>query len=353
VSEELNHIDDIFSDALSNARIEPPAGVWEAVSSNMSGSVATQTSVVWFKSIWLWVGVSALSIAGVVAIQRFNQSESVNRPAAVVAESSKSTDGSASKSDETKLQTNINSEIKDFSGRNESDKSKSVNEFKDENMELEGLADFETETKNGSQPVESSKMPLINGDAKPATKEEIARKPCVHSISITAEETGENTWKFIAKGTTDKLFWSVDNHTAFEAGSVMSHTFQETEGIHFVYLKGKNLQGCDDTARTLVVLKKAAEAEVFIPDYLTPNADGINDELKVTVGSVTEYNLLVFDKNNRQVFLSNTPGLSWAGKAGLIECEAGMYKVVLSYKAAGSAERKIIRKTVWLNRGEN
>lgn len=350
--EDLSHIDQLFSNALQNAQIEAPAGVWESVSSGLTTSAAAKTTVVWFKSVWIWTAVSVLSVAAgsyfyfsPKSVQ--NSTNKNNKPGQVLKDVRME---KADQSNEKRLDdgsTNSKNNNTQVNEVNSAENAEESNATKLPVLENDKV-DFNGEVVSEPRYQPENKAPISSKSSVESPK------PCSHSISITKQEKGNGIWIFTASGVKGDCYWSIDNNVVYQTDKVMEHNFAGNEGIHIVYLKGKNMQGCDDTARDVLLMKtEMAEQTVFIPDYLTPNADGINDDLKVSVGKVSEYNLVVFDKNNKQVFMSNSPDLSWNGKAGMIDCEPGIYSVVLNYKAIGSAERKIVRKKVLLKREED
>ncbi|MCS6904746.1 MAG: gliding motility-associated C-terminal domain-containing protein [Bacteroidia bacterium] len=82
-------------------------------------------------------------------------------------------------------------------------------------------------------------------------------------------------------------------------------------------------------------------SEVFVPNVITPNDDGINDSFKIQFNFVpTFYELSIFDRWGKLVFYANHPSNSWQ-PVGL---PAGVYNYVLSYQLLHSP--KIQRKGV-------
>ncbi len=356
MSEDLKHIDQIFNQALENARIEPPAGVWESVSSGFSSAAAAKTSFAWLKSIWLWSGVSVLSVATGTYLY-LSPKPSAN---IVSGEKGKNQELKQSENQQTEFynQTPDNGQVvpeKNSKTKNHN----SAGKMSSHPAESEAADYIEPKIQHAG--FSDEKLEILSANKQNETKSGVSGQDlhqqsaveCVHSLNITVSALGQDKWKFTSNGKSESCYWNIDNSETIRGGAQLEYSFKGKEGIHFVSLKAKNLQGCDDTARSVVVVKsESPETMLFIPDYLTPNADGFNDDLKVNIGPVTEYNLLVFDKNNRQVFMSSSPETSWNGKAGYIDCEAGIYRVVLSYKSAGSTEWKTVRKSVLLKRGE-
>jgi gliding motility-associated-like protein len=87
-----------------------------------------------------------------------------------------------------------------------------------------------------------------------------------------------------------------------------------------------------------------------VPDVFTPNGDGINDELIITLPEVTQFNQIVTDRYGKQVFVSNNPLQRWNGKCASIDCMSGTYKVFITYKKPSAKSAVVFSKSILLNR---
>jgi hypothetical protein len=346
VSEELNHIDNLFRDVLKDVHIAPPASAWSAVQSGMSA----KSSLGWLKSGWLWTSLATVSIATGVYIVS----------SSVKVENKVEKDGVKK---EVEIQPNPGSNDKIQNNPIQENKYQQNAEFVVKLPKTDKSADEATADK----PLISPRNKANNEHfifENPLQEKGIGEKsfqqsptlpkvqPCRHLLRISAADMGNKSWKLSAEGAIEQVIWNLDQKEEFTGAQILIHQFEDQGVLHRIRVKALNVDGCMDTASFSLATKteNGSQDEFFIPDYLTPNADGINDDLSITLGKVTEYNLLVFDKNNRQVFVSNSPENSWTGKSGYLDCEAGVYTVVLSFKPAGSNERKVIRKSVWLTR---
>lgn len=100
----------------------------------------------------------------------------------------------------------------------------------------------------------------------------------------------------------------------------------------------------DDTKETPTKNPEDTKEPVFVkleakvtkfPSIFTPNGDGSNDVYFVKAENINDFQLLIIDQNNREMFRSNTPGEheGWNGrdKAG-DEAPSGSYAAIVTGK---------------------
>lgn len=93
--------------------------------------------------------------------------------------------------------------------------------------------------------------------------------------------------------------------------------------------------GLDTLERNLSVrLCEKAPCEIFIPNALTPNGDGVNEGFCPRANcAFEEYELQLFNRWGQQIFLSKNPGEEWTPG---VEGQAGdVYFYTIRYRFAG------------------
>jgi len=110
----------------------------------------------------------------------------------------------------------------------------------------------------------------------------------------------------------DLYFWSFgDGSSGFDENP--SHLYDQS-GEYTVILHVTDDYGCSDTVSHIV--KIIDEMVVFIPNAFTPDGDGVNDVFKPsgTGFNLDKYEMIIFDRWGKTIFISNNFDLGWDGK---------------------------------------
>ncbi len=75
---------------------------------------------------------------------------------------------------------------------------------------------------------------------------------------------------------------------------------------------GTDSLGCS-LERTVVVLVEPTCGTIIVPNVFTPNGDNKNDVLEITVGQVTGYSIVIYDRWGKEMYKSTDPVKSWDG----------------------------------------
>lgn len=89
----------------------------------------------------------------------------------------------------------------------------------------------------------------------------------------------------------------------------------------------------------LVILK---DASIFVPDAFSPNGDGINDELNVSIPNLKEYRMVIMNRWGTKVFESTNIFKNWDGKRDNQDLPTGVYYYVINGK---DIHKNTIKKT--------
>jgi gliding motility-associated-like protein len=113
----------------------------------------------------------------------------------------------------------------------------------------------------------------------------------------------------------------------------------------------RHSSGCVDSQVFWIQAPKLDIPNYVIPDVITPNGDGLNDQFYVEFDRYPEkYELLIFDQLNRLVFRSEDPHENWRAQCYQTPCPAGLYRVVLTTQFEGQAEAKVNRQPLLIKK---
>ena len=88
---------------------------------------------------------------------------------------------------------------------------------------------------------------------------------------------------------------------------------------------------------TKIILQEDHLCQIFVPNIFSPNEDGVNDIFQPQSNcALSEYELQVFNRWGRQVFLSKNVDQGWDGRAGGELMPPDVYVYLLSYAFADS-----------------
>jgi gliding motility-associated-like protein len=137
-------------------------------------------------------------------------------------------------------------------------------------------------------------------------------------------------------------FWEIDQDQNTYSGPTLAYTFP-TMGTYGVYLHVFNQEGCDTVYSTSV---NVLPVDLFIPNVITPNGDGINDYFVISAkGSNKPVNsfyessdLIIFNRWGRKVYQSTNYQNNWNGG----NLPDGTYFYVL--KCKGYKDKSVVYK---------
>ena len=113
--------------------------------------------------------------------------------------------------------------------------------------------------------------------------------------------------------------WKFDDGT--ESIDVSPNHVYETPGIYIVTMLAELEDGSVVMDKAVIEVKEAskakelnsAQAEIVVPNVITPNGDGINDELKINCKSVASISVSIYSRNGKLVYQSINPEENWDG----------------------------------------
>ncbi|MGQ7852630.1 PKD domain-containing protein [Pedobacter sp. WC2501] len=107
-----------------------------------------------------------------------------------------------------------------------------------------------------------------------------------------------------------------------------THIYQ-TDGLFRITLTAFSKNGCSNsiTQGDLIIKKNAS---TFVPNAFSPNGDGINDELVVSVTNLKKYNIHIYNRLGTQIFFTNNIFENWNGTFKGNELPVGVYYYIIS-----------------------
>ncbi|MBI1308056.1 MAG: hypothetical protein GC181_15735 [Bacteroidetes bacterium] len=131
--------------------------------------------------------------------------------------------------------------------------------------------------------------------------------------------------------------WFV-NSVKYGSGSEIRVDVSEMSSLQVMHI-ARDAAGCSDTVVQPVNIRSCTIDPNTVPNILTPElADGKNDVFEINVPSEEDYYLVVYSRDNKVVFESNSPKILWNGSM-LNDGEAlpyGPYYYKLRYKCNGT-----------------
>jgi gliding motility-associated-like protein len=87
-------------------------------------------------------------------------------------------------------------------------------------------------------------------------------------------------------------------------------------------------------------------SEIFIPNIITPNGDGLNDDFRVVSKGLGTENMIIYNRWGKKVFSWVEVGGSWDGKDGSRTFADGTYYYILTAKGEGDFKEYDVHGTV-------
>ncbi|CAA6828989.1 MAG: Unknown protein [uncultured Aureispira sp.] len=110
----------------------------------------------------------------------------------------------------------------------------------------------------------------------------------------------------------------------------VTYNYPDT-GQHLVTLIASHANGCTDTARQIVDI--VPKVTYFLPNALTPNADGKNDVYKGKgyTQYMKSFEMSIYSRWGERVFITQNPNEAWNGRKSNVgqKCQAGVYVVLV------------------------
>ena len=104
-------------------------------------------------------------------------------------------------------------------------------------------------------------------------------------------------------------FWYPDNGLSCSSCSNPNITITQDQFYSVIVTDGN---GCSDTAEVFVKVVEETNT-VYIPNSISPNNDGLNDEFKVTGKNINNVQTIIYGRLGDVIFESNDMNAGWDG----------------------------------------
>jgi large repetitive protein len=115
--------------------------------------------------------------------------------------------------------------------------------------------------------------------------------------------------------------WEISNGDSAFVGQ-FTYTFLDT-GWYCIKMNAYNDFGCHDEVTQCILIKQ--DPFLWVPTGFTPNGDGINDFFQLGGVEIRSFEMSIFDRWGRLIFVTKSIEQSWDGKAMGQEAPEGAY----------------------------
>jgi gliding motility-associated-like protein len=337
---DQNPIDSLFRDALREAEVPAPDGVFQAVQTQLSvtsSAAVSGTSLLVKASIWM---LAAGSLVTAVWWNADSDSAVDPNPAAIESSIDVAESPSESPVDEAaiELETSRSNDVTGSTSIPANDDE--VETVVEETVPVSGVLPYVSVAPvHQTRPSEESNL--------------LSPKPesCKGSAQGRLSDLAGGCVQFESLGQTDaRALWRIDGVPVYSQSGSHCPDFGQRDRMALVLIL-RHSSGCVDSQVFWIQAPKLDIPNYVIPDVITPNGDGLNDQFYVEFDRYPEkYELLIFDQLNRLVFRSEDPHENWRAQCYQTPCPAGLYRVVLTTQFEGQAEAKVNRQPLLIKK---
>ncbi len=250
----ISEFDQFFKQQLEGASATPPAGVWESVSSSLASGAPTAAVVK--TAMWLKVSAAIIATAAIVVTTVVMTTQKENTVKVEVPANQVETNGLVKIEDANEAPSEQNQAIVS-----------------------------EVATSNKAVPSKNN---------TPVAPSQDQAKPVVLA-PIQLEETNTKPLDF----TPSLEFLKEMEKPAEQKPAEIKVIIKDTAEQPYVH------------AKESFVAKKADSAYIFIPDVVTPNGDGLNDEYLIDIKGEESVKIIVRDIKNTKLFETSNKYIPW------------------------------------------
>lgn len=338
---EQDPIDSLFRDALREAKVPAPNGVLEAVQAKMAVSAAGSTASAGLgamakASLWAMTAMALATTVWWISEDTDSQeSMTVAHDAAQITPSLPSKEPEMEEGPALEEARPAHSEVEPSTARFD-EGFDTVHLFHQQHPVLPALEAV------ASRNAPSSTVPRVPVVSTPT---------CKGSAQGRMSDLAGGCIQFESISQTDaQSLWRIDGELKNVNRGSHCPNFGSRDRISMVLIV-RHSTGCVDSQLYWIQAPKLELPTYVIPDVITPNGDGLNDQFYVEFERYPQrYELLIFDQLNRLVFRSENPSEYWRAQCYQTPCPAGLYRVVLTTQFEGQTEAKVNRQPLLIKK---
>jgi gliding motility-associated-like protein len=155
-------------------------------------------------------------------------------------------------------------------------------------------------------------------------------KPDIRPVATPDSGQAPHTARFTVEHNSPQLYYLWDyGDGGVGTGAPTTYTYNE-HGYYVATLFVEDPAGCKDTAQVRVAV---VPRKVYMPNAISPNGDGVNDQLTLfNLNSTLDYRLIIFNRWGQIVFESSDKNRFWDGTFNGTPVPEGVFVYHLSYR---------------------
>jgi gliding motility-associated-like protein len=135
-------------------------------------------------------------------------------------------------------------------------------------------------------------------------------------------------------------YWSMGSKDSFISGL--------SKGTYAVSITDSNGCSTSDTVE-LQDFEINCSAYLFVPNSFSPNGDGLNDVFKASTHNINYFNMRIYNRWGKLIFISNNPELGWDGTYNGTPCQIGVFALLIEYDTTEGINSKKFIHTGTIN----
>ncbi|PHR49890.1 MAG: hypothetical protein COA32_01790 [Fluviicola sp.] len=341
-----DEIKELFQKELGNYEAKVDPGLWSGVQSGLSGAVAGGTATGMSVANKLIISVVIATAAIVSSIVLFTNEDAKNTNQANVEKTNKKESITNDNSDDLIIEeTQENTVDSKVEERNEVSETSTISKKENNNTEIEEIeipevivsevVVGEKEKPEPQEPVNTS-----NPNEKDNSKEEIkeSHKPLSAEISVDKQDNQYVKFNVSGENFTRVEWYFGDGKSSSDI--YPEHFYEEPGSFEVVaVLHG---EGDEVIEKRININVEVKGKFTKLPNVISPNNDGSNDELFVEYEGIEEFQLTIYNQHQELIYKTDNVDFKWRGtdmKGNLVPVGKYVY-VIMARDNAGNVINK-------------